>query len=169
MSAAQVNLKHPLIKALHQTKAQDEAVAKMVRPLSQCLNQKVLESQLPIKLSTYCLLLQIDFVGELTSQRHLINSRSTKPRPRTKPSPRWSAPAPRNRLLFFCRTTSARTAPCTSRRMCCPMHCASCCAPCQPLLREFFGRIRSTRPRTRTRQSPRWSDPAPLSTGEPRS
>jgi len=32
------------------------------------------------------------------------------------------------RLVFYCRTTSASTAPCTSRRMCCPTHCASYCA-----------------------------------------
>ena len=31
----------------------------------------------------------------------------------------------RQRLVFYCRTTSASTAPCTSRRMCCPTHCAS--------------------------------------------
>ena len=36
------------------------------------------------------------------------------------------------RLGFYCRTTSASTAPCTSRRMCCPTHCASYCALCQP-------------------------------------
>ena len=29
------------------------------------------------------------------------------------------------RLVFYCRTTSASTAPCTSRRMCCPTRCAS--------------------------------------------
>ena len=29
------------------------------------------------------------------------------------------------------RTTSASTAPCTSRRACCPTHCAGDCAPCQ--------------------------------------
>ena len=29
---AQVNLEHPLLKSLHKVKAQDEAVAKMVRP-----------------------------------------------------------------------------------------------------------------------------------------
>ena len=29
------------------------------------------------------------------------------------------------------RTTSASTAPCTSRRTCCPTHCAGDCAPCQ--------------------------------------
>jgi len=39
------------------------------------------------------------------------------------------------RLVFYCRTTSTRTAPCTCRWMCVPTHCASHCAPCQPLLR----------------------------------
>jgi hypothetical protein len=47
------------------------------------------------------------------------------------------------RLVCYCRTTSASTAPCTSRRMCCPTHCASHCAPCQPLLRALSGWIRS--------------------------
>ena len=51
------------------------------------------------------------------------------------------------RLVFHCLTTSASTAPCTSRRMCCPAHCASYCAPCQPLLRAFFEWIQSP-PRT---------------------
>ena len=32
------------------------------------------------------------------------------------------------RLVLYCRTTSANTAPCTSRRVCCPTHCASYCA-----------------------------------------
>jgi hypothetical protein len=41
------------------------------------------------------------------------------------------------RLVFHCRTTSASIAPCTSRRMCCPTHCARYSAPCQPLLRAF--------------------------------
>ena len=27
--------------------------------------------------------------------------------------------------MFHCRTSSASTAPCTSRRMCCPTHCAT--------------------------------------------
>ena len=45
------------------------------------------------------------------------------------------------RLVFYCRTTGAGTAPCTSRRMCCPTYCASCCTPCQSLLRAFFGWI----------------------------
>ena len=40
-----------------------------------------------------------------------------------------------------CRTTRASTAPCSSRRMCCPTHCASYCAPFQPLLRAFSGWI----------------------------
>ena len=47
------------------------------------------------------------------------------------------------RLAFYCLTTSASTAPCTSRRMFCPTHCASYRAPCQPLLRAFPGWIRS--------------------------
>ena len=37
------------------------------------------------------------------------------------------------RLVCYRRTTSASTAPRTSRRMCCP-HCAGYCAPCQSLL-----------------------------------
>ena len=60
---------------------------------------------------------------------------------------RFEAPAPRGeRLVFYCRTTSASTAPCTSRRMCCPMHCASYCVPCQQLLPAFSGWIRSPPP-----------------------
>ena len=50
------------------------------------------------------------------------------------------------RFVFYCRTTSASTAPCTSRRMCCPTHCAIYCAPSQPLLRACSGRIRSPPP-----------------------
>ena len=38
------------------------------------------------------------------------------------------------RLVFHCRTTSASTAPCTSRRMCCTTRCASYCAPMNPAL-----------------------------------
>jgi len=38
------------------------------------------------------------------------------------------------RLISYCRTASASTAPCKSRRMCCPTCCANFCAPCQPLL-----------------------------------
>jgi len=34
----------------------------------------------------------------------------------------------------------------TSRRMCCLTHCASYCAPCQPLVRAFSGWIRSPPP-----------------------
>ena len=44
------------------------------------------------------------------------------------------------RLVSYCQTASASTAPCTSRRMCCPTHCASYCAPCQPLLDVHVGR-----------------------------
>jgi len=57
-----------------------------------------------------------------------------------------SAVLPPQRLVFCCRTTSASTAPCTSRRMCCPTHGAGYCAPCQPLLRAFSGWIRSPPP-----------------------
>ena len=32
-------------------------------------------------------------------------------------------PSTLERLVFYCRTTSASTAPCTSRRMCCLTHC----------------------------------------------
>jgi hypothetical protein len=39
------------------------------------------------------------------------------------------------KLMFYCRRTSARTAPCTSRRMCCPTHCASYCADLASILR----------------------------------
>ena len=53
------------------------------------------------------------------------------------------------RLVFHCRTTSASAAPCTSRRMSCLTHCASYGAPCQPLLREFSGWIRSEPPTKR--------------------
>jgi len=49
-------------------------------------------------------------------------------------------------LVFCCQTTSASTAPCTSRMMCCPPHCASNGAPCQPLLPAFSGGIRSPPP-----------------------
>ena len=42
------------------------------------------------------------------------------------------------RLMFYCRTISVSTAPCSSSRTCCPTHWASYCAPCQPLLRAFF-------------------------------
>ena len=57
------------------------------------------------------------------------------------------APEGQQRLVLCrttgCRTTSASTAPCTTRRMCCPTHCASSCTPCQRLLRAFSGWIRS--------------------------
>ena len=53
------------------------------------------------------------------------------------------------RLVFHCRTTSASTAPYTSRMMCCPTHCGNYCASCQPLLRAFSGWIRSLPPTRR--------------------
>ena len=43
---------------------------------------------------------------------------------------------------LYCRTISTSTALCTSITMCCPTHCASYCAPCQPLLRSISGWIR---------------------------
>ena len=46
-------------------------------------------------------------------------------------------------LILYCRTTSASTVPCTSRRTCCPTHGASYCALCQPPLRAFSRWIRS--------------------------
>ena len=61
----------------------------------------------------------------------------------SQPAP---APPPEDRLVCYCRTTSASSAPCTSRRVCGPAHCASYCAPCQPLLRAFSGWIRSPPP-----------------------
>ena len=50
----------------------------------------------------------------------------------------WPHTCHQQRLVFYCRTTSASTAPCTSRRLCCPTHCASYGALCQLLLRAFF-------------------------------
>ena len=53
---------------------------------------------------------------------------------------------PEERLIYYCRTISASTAPCTSRRMCRPTHCNSHYSPCQPLLRALFGWIRPPPP-----------------------
>ena len=50
--------------------------------------------------------------------------------------------------MFYCRTTSASTAPGNFRRMYCPKNCASSCSPCQPLLRAFFGWIQTLTPHT---------------------
>jgi len=66
--------------------------------------------------------------------------------PKSHPPPKSTAS--RGRLVFYCRTTGASTAPRTSRRMCCPTHCACYCAPCQPLLQAFSGWIRSPPPTT---------------------
>ena len=62
------------------------------------------------------------------------------------PAPRRTSP--NQRLIFYCRTTSASTASCTSRRRCRPAHCTSYCALCQPLLQAFSGWIRSPPPTT---------------------
>ena len=70
--------------------------------------------------------------------------RGTTQKERCLSPPTWSLCM--QRLVFYCRETSASTASCTSRRMCSPAHCASCCAPCQPLLRAFSGWIRSPPP-----------------------
>jgi hypothetical protein len=65
------------------------------------------------------------------------------------------------RSVFHCRTTSASTAPCTSRRMCCPAHCASYCVPCQPLLPAFSGWIRSPPPTDRATNPERMDSAKP--------
>ena len=49
-------------------------------------------------------------------------------------------------MVFYCRTISASTVSCTSRRMCCFTHCAVYCVLCQPLLRAFSGWIQSPHP-----------------------
>ena len=58
---------------------------------------------------------------------------------------RFIGPNP-DSLVLYCRTTSASTASCTSKRMCCLTHCAGYCAPCQPLWQACFGWIRSPPP-----------------------
>ena len=55
-------------------------------------------------------------------------------RPAPIPSLLVSGGCHREILVFYCRTASASTALYTSRRMCCPTHCARYCDPCQPLL-----------------------------------
>ena len=56
----------------------------------------------------------------------------------------WCGLCAREGLVLYCRTTSASTAPCMFRRMCCPTHCASMCAPCQPLVQALtMTRVRS--------------------------
>ena len=67
------------------------------------------------------------------------------------------------RLVVYYPTTSASTAPCISRRSCCPTQCASYCAPCQPLRRAFSGWIRSPLPTVKwhsqmdSKQSQMWT------------
>ena len=52
--------------------------------------------------------------------------------------PRWNGRCTEpGRLVFYCRTTRASTAPCASKRMCCPTHCASYCAPSAVLASIF--------------------------------
>jgi len=73
----------------------------------------------------------------------------------------------RERLVCYCPKTSASTAPCTSRRMCCPTHCTSYYAPCQPLGRAFSGWIRSSPPTQQERRHsyPHQHDHAPTPCG----
>jgi len=77
---------------------------------------------------------QAETGGQVPPERLRVGRRGIKPL------------SQKERLVCYCRTTSASTAPRTSRRMCCPTHCASYCAPCQPLLRAFSGWIRSPPP-----------------------
>jgi len=88
------------------------------------------------------------FIERMTSGRKLKASRHGYP-PKNADhtwlcSSMW--PSSSDRFVFYCRTTSASIAPGTSRRTCCPTHCASYCALCQPLLRAFSGWIRSPPP-----------------------
>ena len=69
------------------------------------------------------------FVDPECLSQILTRMKSASPALRTTPTAR---------VVFDCRTISASTAPCTSRRMHCPTPCASYCAPCQPSLRAFF-------------------------------
>ena len=63
-------------------------------------------------------------------------------------APRAPAPpcATVSEIGILLPSNQRKTAPCTSRRMCCPAHCASYCAPCQTLLRSFSGLNRSPPP-----------------------
>jgi hypothetical protein len=63
---------------------------------------------------------------------------------RTNVRPAGLSPPGRDMLVIHCRTTNASTAPCKSRRACCPARGASYCAPCQPLLQAISGWIRSS-------------------------
>ena len=81
-------------------------------------------------------------------------TRSMTPPPTPQLPPRLRTP---QRLVFYCRTINASIAPFTSRRMCCPTHCASYCSPCQPLL--FFALYDPTANATATA--------APAATEEP--
>ena len=66
---------------------------------------------------------------------------------KTRGLPRvWDGRLGAERLVFHCWATSATTATCTSRKMCCLPHCACYHALCQPMLRAFFRWIRSPPP-----------------------
>ena len=64
------------------------------------------------------------------------------------------------RLVFYCRTTSASTAPGTSRRMCCLTHCAAYCASSLLALsqRERARQTDGDRDRQRDRERDRQRD-----------
>jgi len=53
--------------------------------------------------------------------------------------PRPTSPPPGGEREIGSLLPNNQSAPCTSRKMCCLTHCASHYAPCQPLLRAFFG------------------------------
>ena len=91
------------------------------------------------------------FIGEVPLKGDTCNEYRSCPYggsevTRSVPLSRVGSTPDSEKLVFYCRTTSASTAPCTSRRRCCLTHCASDCAPCQPLLRKFSGWIRSPPP-----------------------
>ena len=82
----------------------------------------------------------------LVRESKSLDGRRTSPSENRTSSSRSTSTCHPERLVFNRRTTSASTAPCPSRRMCCPAHCAGYCSPCQPLLRAFSGWTRSPPP-----------------------
>jgi len=73
-----------------------------------------------------------------------LNSRlDSEKRRRAKRKRRTNVSSGVEKLVFYCRTTSVITVPCTFRGMCCPALFATYCAPCHPLLRAFSGWVRS--------------------------
>jgi len=78
---------------------------------------------------------------------HQVDTETEVSRQRLNPSTfQWEASRERApplppRILSI----GANTPPCTPRRTCCPMHCASYCAPCQPRLRERSRQVGETK------------------------